>query len=129
MLTSIGSNLQYTSTYSTWLIINQSSPPSPSPQTCLDRNPHAFRPKVGQKRAGDERRHIKGCNCKRSGCLKNYCECYEAKIPCSGLCRCVGCKNLADKPENKSLMQLADAAGRWVGLGGCCWWAGLGGCC
>ena len=25
------------------------------------------------------RRHTKGCNCKRSGCLKNYCECYEVR--------------------------------------------------
>lgn len=79
---------------------------------CLDRNPNAFKPKVGHNRSigGDERRHIKGCNCKRSGCLKNYCECFEAKIPCSALCRCVGCKNVAEKPENKSLMHLADAA-------------------
>lgn len=77
---------------------------------CLDRNPHAFKPKVGQNKSGDKRRHIKGCNCKRSGCLKNYCECYEAKIPCSANCRCIGCKNVQEKPENKSLMHLADAA-------------------
>jgi hypothetical protein len=25
--------------------------------------------------------------------LKNYCECYEAKIFCSGICKCTGCKN------------------------------------
>lgn len=25
------------------------------------------------------RRHQKGCNCKRSGCLKNYCECFEVR--------------------------------------------------
>lgn len=35
----------------------------------------------------------------------------QAKIPCSGMCRCVGCKNVPDKPESKSLMHLADAAG------------------
>ena len=28
------------------------------------------------------------------GCLKNYCECYEAKIPCTASCRCSGCHNL-----------------------------------
>ncbi|XP_054166368.1 protein lin-54 homolog isoform X2 [Oppia nitens] len=78
---------------------------------CLERNPHAFHPKIGKGRAGDtERRHTKGCNCRRSGCLKNYCECYEAKILCSGLCKCVGCKNFEESFERKTLMHLADAA-------------------
>lgn len=78
---------------------------------CLERNPHAFHPKIGKGRAGDtERRHTKGCNCRRSGCLKNYCECYEAKILCSGLCKCCGCKNFEESFERKTLMHLADAA-------------------
>lgn len=50
-------------------------------KNCLERNPNAFRPKIGKSKdtSGDSaiRKHTKGCNCKRSGCLKNYCECYE----------------------------------------------------
>lgn len=52
-------------------------------KSCLERNPNAFRPKIGKtKEAGDTavRKHTKGCNCKRSGCLKNYCECYEVQF-------------------------------------------------
>ncbi|XP_057675669.1 protein lin-54 homolog [Corythoichthys intestinalis] len=80
-------------------------------KTCLDRNPEAFKPKIGKGKEGEsDRRHSKGCNCKRSGCLKNYCECYEAKIMCSSICRCIGCKNFEESPERKTLMHLADAA-------------------
>nr|CAH8869552.1 unnamed protein product [Trichobilharzia regenti] len=71
----------------------------------LERNPTAFHPKIG--RGEGERKHTKGCNCKRSGCLKNYCECYEAKISCSDLCRCQGCRNTEDSVERRSLMRLA----------------------
>nr|KAI8766264.1 putative protein lin-54 [Biomphalaria glabrata] len=91
-------------------------------KSCLDRNPQAFHPKIewrgistpnSLRKAKDiegNRRHTKGCNCKRSGCLKNYCECYEAKIMCSSFCKCFGCKNFEESPERKTLMHLADAA-------------------
>lgn len=80
-------------------------------KSCLDRNPQAFHPKIGKsKDVEGNRRHTKGCNCKRSGCLKNYCECYEAKIMCSEFCKCIGCKNFEESPERKTLMHLADAA-------------------
>ena len=32
-------------------------------------------------------RHIKGCNCKKSNCLKRYCECYLVSYFC-------GCRRL-----------------------------------
>lgn len=54
----------------------------------MERNPFAFRSK--EQSEEQQRLHQRGCNCKRSGCLKNYCECYEAKISCSANCRCLG---------------------------------------
>ncbi|XP_031353703.1 protein lin-54 homolog isoform X3 [Photinus pyralis] len=79
-------------------------------KSCLERNPNAFRPKIGKaKDTGDTavRKHTKGCNCKRSGCLKNYCECYEAKIACSSNCKCIGCRNLEDSLDKKSPTQVS----------------------
>uniref|UniRef100_A0A8C9JQG4 Testis expressed metallothionein like protein n=1 Tax=Panthera tigris altaica TaxID=74533 RepID=A0A8C9JQG4_PANTA len=76
-------------------------------KACLDRNPEAFQPKIGKGKPGDVKpRHNKGCNCRRSGCLKNYCECYEAKIMCSSICKCIGCKNYEEGPERKTLMSM-----------------------
>jgi hypothetical protein len=34
----------------------------------------------------------------------------QAKIMCSNLCKCVGCKNFEESPDRKTLMHLADAA-------------------
>lgn len=93
--------------------IQHESERSRSIKTCLERNPLAFHPKIGKtfqgsEGASDARHHSKGCHCKRSGCLKNYCECYEAKIPCSSLCKCVGCKNYSQ--THSTLQELADVA-------------------
>nr|XP_021207397.2 protein lin-54 homolog isoform X5 [Bombyx mori] len=82
-------------------------------RACLERNPNAFskfhRPKIGKAKIGGPdiiRRHNKGCNCKRSGCLKNYCECYEAKIACTAMCKCVGCRNVQELVERRRDMRL-----------------------
>ncbi|XP_014491017.1 protein tesmin/TSO1-like CXC 2 isoform X2 [Vigna radiata var. radiata] len=69
------------------------------------QNPLAFAPKVIRSsdsvlEIGDDpnktpasARHKRGRNCKKSICLKKYCECYQGGVGCSIGCRCEGCKN------------------------------------
>ena len=33
------------------------------------------------------------CFCKKSNCLKKYCECYQMGMKCSPNCKCIDCKN------------------------------------
>ncbi|CAM9404766.1 unnamed protein product [Chrysoparadoxa australica] len=61
----------------------------------LERNPAAFRTRT--LLSGVELRithHNKGCNCKRSNCLKKYCECFAAGLYCASRCHCSDCKNV-----------------------------------
>ncbi len=41
----------------------------------MHRCMQAFTHKITLNSGGE--RHKKGCNCKRSHCLKKYCECYQ----------------------------------------------------
>ena len=53
------------------------------------RNPDAFSPRVDSH----SKAHAQGCHCRKSSCLKKYCECFSAVVACSDKCRCIDCKN------------------------------------
>lgn len=38
-------------------------------------------------------RIIRGCRCQKSRCLKKYCDCYAANLPCGKNCICEDCGN------------------------------------
>lgn len=44
------------------------------------RNPNAFKPKIASGGAAAVSAHRSGCNCKKSHCVKRYCECFQVPL-------------------------------------------------
>jgi len=63
------------------------------------KNPNAFKIKIERQGGGrsgcgaEGREHNMGCRCKKSACLKKYCECFEAGVTCGDKCKCLDCLN------------------------------------
>ncbi len=43
----------------------------------------------------------KTCNCKKSKCLKLYCECFANNRFCDSSCACNGCSNVQEHDEER----------------------------
>ena len=72
----------------------------------------AFKPKIKQIETGEVQVHSRGCNCKKSGCLKGYCECHANGILCTPLCKCKECRNFGDKLPQNELEQVKEIVHR-----------------
>lgn len=43
-----------------------------------------------------KRQQFNGCTCKRSKCVRGYCDCFKLNVRCTSKCKCLECHNKSD---------------------------------
>ena len=72
----------------------------------LQRNPSSFSSKIVS--LSTKTIYARGCNCKKTECMKNYCECFAGKVKCSHLCKCTECQNYDETLPDEDLQKYQD---------------------
>lgn len=78
----------------------------------LEKNPKAFNNKFKRISKNDLILHSRGCHCKKTGCIKKYCECFAEGLKCTNVCSCQGCDNCGPKLEKELIIEVHEVMKR-----------------
>ena len=81
--------------------------PSAAPPAFLTATGGVTSP-IARRTASSKRKapEISGCTCKKTRCLKKYCECYRVGNKCDpSVCRCRDCSNTKDRVVEQATLQ------------------------
>eukprot|EP01017_Pseudomicrothorax_dubius_P010845 TRINITY_DN13939_c0_g2_i1.p1 TRINITY_DN13939_c0_g2~~TRINITY_DN13939_c0_g2_i1.p1 ORF type:complete len:251 (-),score=43.30 TRINITY_DN13939_c0_g2_i1:101-853(-) len=76
-------------------------------ESLLKRNPKAFQTKKQKAKVAEVQSENqaptsglpRGCKCRKTSCMKKYCECFNRGLKCTSHCFCEGCLNCEKKKE------------------------------
>ena len=75
-------------------------------QNCQNKMPDFISSNKRPKKQEEKQKAINvSCTCTKSGCNKNYCECYKNKTKCNNLCRCRNCENSENYIDSEKIKE------------------------